>query len=240
MVNSPESWKFLCSYGGRIIPRPSDGLLRYIGGHTRVVSVPRTVSYSELIAKLSEICGYSAAVRCQLPGEEMDVLVSITSDEDLANIIDEYDRSSSVSGKELKIRAVLSPPNPPSQTRSTSSSPSSSNSCDEDVDYHRPVSPTSPIGYLSETISRSSIVQPPHRADWNQHRLLSLRIFRPDKMCGYSESVIPGKKLRWRMAPVIAAISPTADRIFIRININHKHSREADPRKFIGFQSSVL
>ncbi|KAJ0918189.1 hypothetical protein HanRHA438_Chr05g0214861 [Helianthus annuus] len=29
--------KFLCSYGGKILPRPSDGVLRYVGGDTRIL-----------------------------------------------------------------------------------------------------------------------------------------------------------------------------------------------------------
>lgn len=37
--------KFLCSYGGKVLPRPSDGLLRYVGGETRVVSVPREITF---------------------------------------------------------------------------------------------------------------------------------------------------------------------------------------------------
>ncbi|KAL8140795.1 hypothetical protein V2J09_006816 [Rumex salicifolius] len=113
-------------YGGRILPRPSDGHLRYVGGHTRVVSFLRSVSFSELMAKLSEMCGHPVALRCQLPNEEMDVLVSVKSDEDLASVIDEYDRASLFSGKQLKIRAILSPTKPivgsnNSSTRSSSS-----------------------------------------------------------------------------------------------------------------------
>ncbi|GMH01246.1 hypothetical protein Nepgr_003085 [Nepenthes gracilis] len=102
--------KFLCSYGGKILPRPSDGKLRYVGGHTRVLSVDRSVSFSELMVKLEELCGFSVTLRCQLPSEDLDVLVSIKSDEDLANVIEEYDRanSSSMSTREQKIRAVLS------------------------------------------------------------------------------------------------------------------------------------
>jgi hypothetical protein len=38
--------KFLCSYGGKILPRYPDGVLRYQGGHTRVLSVDRSISFS--------------------------------------------------------------------------------------------------------------------------------------------------------------------------------------------------
>lgn len=43
--NSGSSLKFLCSYGGRILPRSTDGKLRYVGGHTRVLSVHRSISF---------------------------------------------------------------------------------------------------------------------------------------------------------------------------------------------------
>ena len=38
--------KFMCSHGGRIIPRPTDGQLKYVGGETRVIAVPRDISFS--------------------------------------------------------------------------------------------------------------------------------------------------------------------------------------------------
>ena len=42
----PETLKFLCSYGGKILPRSSDGVLRYVGGLTRVLAVDRSISYA--------------------------------------------------------------------------------------------------------------------------------------------------------------------------------------------------
>ncbi|KAL6969407.1 hypothetical protein U1Q18_029120 [Sarracenia purpurea var. burkii] len=101
--------KFLCSYGGRILPRYPDGKLRYLGGETRVLAVDRSISFSELLVKLGELCGSSVSLRCQLPTEDLDALVSITSDEDLANLIEEYDRVASPTSA-LKIRAFLSLP----------------------------------------------------------------------------------------------------------------------------------
>jgi hypothetical protein len=38
--------KILYSYGGKILPRSTDGELRYVGGHTRVLSVDRSISFS--------------------------------------------------------------------------------------------------------------------------------------------------------------------------------------------------
>ncbi|ESQ31597.1 hypothetical protein EUTSA_v10004971mg [Eutrema salsugineum] len=103
--SSGSSLKFLCSYGGRILPRYTDGKLRYVGGHTRVLSVDRSLSFQELMKKLFEFCGYSVDLRCQLPNGDLETLISVKSEEDLAIIVEEYDR---VSG--AKIRAVLSPP----------------------------------------------------------------------------------------------------------------------------------
>lgn len=75
--------------------------------------------------KLGEMYGASVSLRCQLPTEDLDALVSITSDEDLANLVEEYDRCGSI-----KIRAFLSPlkstkkgsPPPLSAASSTTSS----------------------------------------------------------------------------------------------------------------------
>ncbi|GER56779.1 octicosapeptide/Phox/Bem1p family protein [Striga asiatica] len=97
--------KFLYSYGGRIVPRP-DGKLRYAGGHTRVLSVDRSITFAELMVKLGESCGSSVNLTCKLPGEDLDVLVTVKSDEELRSVVEEYERSSL---PEAKIRAVLFP-----------------------------------------------------------------------------------------------------------------------------------
>ncbi|WOL00423.1 hypothetical protein Cni_G09136 [Canna indica] len=96
--------KFLCSYGGKILPRYPDGKLRYVGGETRVLSIDRSVPFSELQEKMREMCGWGGpvAIRCQLPTEDLDALVSVKSDEDLANVVAEYDRA----GRH-KVRAFL-------------------------------------------------------------------------------------------------------------------------------------
>ncbi|XP_010251065.1 PREDICTED: uncharacterized protein LOC104593086 isoform X2 [Nelumbo nucifera] len=135
-ANINNTVKFLCSYGGKILPRYPDGKLRYVGGDTRVLAVDRSTPFAELLVKLGELCGSSVSLRCQLPTEDLDALVSITSDEDLANLIEEYDRANMSRDREtssappqLKIRAFLSPPKsikkispPPSASSSTTSS----------------------------------------------------------------------------------------------------------------------
>lgn len=104
----PSTIKFLYSYNGKILPRQIDGKLRYIGGHTRVLAVDRSVTYAELSVKFLEACGFSVNLKCKLPSEDLDVLVTVNSDEDLAAVVEEYDRVS----PESKIRAVIFPVNP--------------------------------------------------------------------------------------------------------------------------------
>ncbi|EHA8590062.1 hypothetical protein COCNU_scaffold014606G000020 [Cocos nucifera] len=122
-VAAGRTIKFLCSYSGKILPRYPDGKLRYVGGHTRVLAVDRSLPFSELQGKLEEMCGWGAvSLRCQLPTEDLDALVSITSDEDLANLLEEYDLASRDRVDPLKIRAFLFPP--PVKTPSPPSTPS--------------------------------------------------------------------------------------------------------------------
>ncbi|PWA70363.1 Phox/Bem1p [Artemisia annua] len=106
ITTSTTTIKFLCSYGGKILPRYPDGKLRYYGGETRVLAVDRSISFSELLVKLGELCGTPVALRCQLPTEDLDALISITCDEDLVNLVEEYDPTPSTS---IKIRAFLTP-----------------------------------------------------------------------------------------------------------------------------------
>ncbi|CAM0946384.1 unnamed protein product [Alopecurus aequalis] len=103
-----SSFKLLCSYGGMILPRHSDGALRYVGGDNRVLSVDRSLQFHELQRKLRDMCGWEAvSLRCQLPTEDLDALVSVTSNDDLGNLLEEYDAASRDRLQPLKIRAFL-------------------------------------------------------------------------------------------------------------------------------------
>ncbi|KAK3225254.1 hypothetical protein Dsin_005116 [Dipteronia sinensis] len=86
--------RLMCSYGGHIIPRPHDKSLCYVGGETRLVVVDRHSSLSFFSTRLScsLLNGRSFALKYQLPNEDLDSLVSLTTDEDLENMIEEYDR----------------------------------------------------------------------------------------------------------------------------------------------------
>lgn len=50
--------RFMCSFGGKILPRPHDNQLRYVGGDTRMVTVLRhNTTFSSLLNKLSKLSG---------------------------------------------------------------------------------------------------------------------------------------------------------------------------------------
>lgn len=84
--------KFMCSFGGNILPRPSDSALRYVGGQTRIISVRRDISFAELYRKMVEIYGQNVVIKYQLPDEDLDALVSVSCPDDLENMMDEYEK----------------------------------------------------------------------------------------------------------------------------------------------------
>ncbi|XWS12754.1 hypothetical protein CRYUN_Cryun37aG0117400 [Craigia yunnanensis] len=85
--------RFMCSFGGKILPRPHDNQLRYVGGDTRIVAVHRSTSFSALLTKLSKLSGIgNVSIKYQLPNEDLDALISVSTDEDLENMMEEYDR----------------------------------------------------------------------------------------------------------------------------------------------------
>ncbi|KAK8550156.1 hypothetical protein V6N12_038884 [Hibiscus sabdariffa] len=89
---SGKKVKILCSFWGKILPRPSDGLLRYVGGQTRIVSLRRDVNFDEFMQKMVDAYGQPVVIKYQLPDEDLDALVSISSSDDLDNMMDEYDK----------------------------------------------------------------------------------------------------------------------------------------------------
>ncbi|KAF8378664.1 hypothetical protein HHK36_030013 [Tetracentron sinense] len=107
--------RLMCSYGGHIVPRPHDKSLCYLGGHTRIVVADRHSSLAQLSTRLSRslLNDLPFSLKYQLPNEDLDSLISVTTDEDLENMIEEYDRTSS-SLKPSRIRLFLFPFNPDS------------------------------------------------------------------------------------------------------------------------------
>lgn len=122
---------------------------------------------AELMAKLAEFCGSAATLRCQLPDGDLGTLVSLKSDEELANLVEEYDekasKGSSSPAPPLKIRAVLTPQakdgigisSPiPSTASSSDASPYQSPRCSPVLSRRScspPAGPSSPAGFWKGT-----------------------------------------------------------------------------------------
>ncbi|KAL0387236.1 UNVERIFIED_CONTAM: hypothetical protein Sradi_2605400 [Sesamum radiatum] len=102
--------KFLCSHGGKILPRPADAHLKYVGGETRVISVPKDIPFQELMKKLTYLIDGEMILKYQVASEDLDALVSVKSDEDLRHMFDEIDRYENAGAPRL--RAFLFPVNP--------------------------------------------------------------------------------------------------------------------------------
>ncbi|TVU27772.1 hypothetical protein EJB05_19273, partial [Eragrostis curvula] len=127
----PPKVRLMVSYGGRIQPRPHDHQLAYVNGETKILSLERPLRYNDFAARLASLAGNpgDVCVKYQLPGEDLDALVSVTNDEDLDNLVIEYNRlhelrpatgsggGSSRGGSTLRLRVFLfpvqSPPPPP-------------------------------------------------------------------------------------------------------------------------------
>eukprot|EP01018_Ginkgo_biloba_P014999 Gb_01774 [translate_table: standard] len=105
--NSGSRVRLMCSYGGKIIPRPHDNQLSYVGGDTRILAVDRNIKFSSMIAKLSGLWGSSVSFKYQLPNEDLDALISVTNDEDLENMMAEYDRLQKSGYKFSRLRLFI-------------------------------------------------------------------------------------------------------------------------------------
>ncbi|KAF7803797.1 leucine-rich repeat extensin-like protein 2 [Senna tora] len=104
--------KFMCSYGGKIQPRSHDNQLSYVGGETKILAVDLNIKFSSMISKLSAICdGADVTFKYQLPGEELDALISVTNDDDLEHMMHEYDRLYRASAKPARMRLFIFPIN---------------------------------------------------------------------------------------------------------------------------------
>ncbi|CAK9133982.1 unnamed protein product [Ilex paraguariensis] len=96
--------KLVVSFNGTFHRRPPAGKLRYTGGETRIVSIDRTISFSRLESKIYELLlvnpqkdgTVSFHLKYQLTGTESSEgeshLVSITSDDDVRCMVDEYEK----------------------------------------------------------------------------------------------------------------------------------------------------
>lgn len=107
---------------------------------------------AELMVKLAEFCGHSVTLRCQLPDGDLETLISIKSEEDLANLIEEYDRV--FSSGPYKIRAILSPPKSLKQVSPATSTASSGGECSPSKSLYS-VLDSPPKRYFSPTAGHS-------------------------------------------------------------------------------------
>lgn len=115
--------RLMCSFGGRILPRPGDRLLRYVGGETRIVSFPRAAaSFATLDAALAKVAPTLFApglprpsLKYQLPQDDLDSLISISSDDDVDHLMEELDRiqdETATVARPLRLRVFLFAPAP--------------------------------------------------------------------------------------------------------------------------------
>jgi hypothetical protein len=116
--DNPSSWeeqqsykaKFMCSYGGKIQPRSHDNQLSYIGGDTKILAVDRNIKFQAFLSKLSTLCDaiqQDVTFKYQLPGEELDALISVTTEDDLEHMMHEYDRLYRPSSKPVRMRLFI-------------------------------------------------------------------------------------------------------------------------------------
>ncbi|KAH0463798.1 hypothetical protein IEQ34_006584 [Dendrobium chrysotoxum] len=80
-----------CRFGGKLMPRLSDGALHYVGGRTRITDFGRDTTLQELNCKMEDIYGGPVVICYKRPDQNLDSLVSISYAEDLDNMLDEYD-----------------------------------------------------------------------------------------------------------------------------------------------------
>ncbi|KAF7830048.1 PB1 domain containing protein [Senna tora] len=103
--------KLMCSYGGNVQFRAHDNQLAYVGGDTKIITIDRNIKFSSIMAKLSSLCNADVFFKYQLPGEDLDVLISVTNDEDLEHMMVEYDQSTQrASAKPARLRLFLFTP----------------------------------------------------------------------------------------------------------------------------------
>ncbi|KAL6847036.1 hypothetical protein ACP4OV_022889 [Aristida adscensionis] len=141
--------KFMCSFGGKILPRPSDGKLRYVGGETHLISISRNFSWRELVQKTLAIYNHPHIIKYQLPDEDLDALISLSCEEDLQNMMEEYDNLERANGSS-RLRIFLV-----SLTESEDSS-LDSKSLESEPEYHFVVAVNN-LAQLKRSISSNNL-----------------------------------------------------------------------------------
>ncbi|KAK4254452.1 hypothetical protein QN277_009835 [Acacia crassicarpa] len=109
-TSSPRNkFKVFCSHGGKILPRSGDGVLKYVGGESRVIGVPRDITLSDFMKKVTPLTGRDMIFKYQLVPEDLDTLVTVRSDVDLQHMFDEHDH---LGNGAPMLRAFLFPSKP--------------------------------------------------------------------------------------------------------------------------------
>lgn len=133
-------FRLMCSYGGKIQQRSYDNQLSYVGNYT--LAVTRRIKFASMKATLSNLWGTGVSFKYQLPNEDLNALVSVTNDEDMENMMAEYDRLRKMGCRFSMMRLFVFPNKPNGspqsslgplieewkQEGSSASSPSSSDS----------------------------------------------------------------------------------------------------------------
>ncbi|KAL0910930.1 hypothetical protein M5K25_019026 [Dendrobium thyrsiflorum] len=108
--------KLCCKFGGKLMPRLSDGALHYVGGRTRIMAFPRDITLHEFYCKMEDIYGGPVVICYKLSDQDLHTLVSISSDEELDNMMEECDSLLEASEYEsAKLQVFLFPPYDPDQ-----------------------------------------------------------------------------------------------------------------------------
>jgi len=98
-------FRLMCSYGSKIQQRSHDNQLSYVS--TQILAVNRNIRFASMNAKLSSLWGTGVSFKYQLPNEDLDALVSVTNDEDMENMMAEYDRLQKIGYRFTRLRLFV-------------------------------------------------------------------------------------------------------------------------------------
>ncbi|RYR39142.1 hypothetical protein Ahy_A09g044600 isoform B [Arachis hypogaea] len=107
--------KFLCSYGSEIHHRPNDKKISYVGGRNKLHYVNRGIDFTAMLAELSALFDAASDIhfKYQLPGDDFDALISVTSDNGRNSLMLEYDNLYRDFPKTAQMRLFIFPGNGP-------------------------------------------------------------------------------------------------------------------------------
>lgn len=217
--------KFMCSYGGKIHPRPHDNQLSYIGGETKILSVDRNIRFGSLLSKLIALCDSdNISFKYQLPDEDLDALISVTNDDDLEHMMHEYERLYRISPKPARLRIFIFPNQIQSQSQSLNSSVRSFGSDEGKLEKERFVEALNTAPILTTPPQTAPVVaapQPQPRA--NADLLFGLE--KANTMAGQQPSAQPPMmgKVPEMEAPVVV---PGVDEMYVGLDPIQKHIQD--------------